>query len=203
MSVETKAREGRGRMSDCCGVERSGESCATVSSDKNAATRCLDCGVEGRPIERQTMLHHLKNEHLDRVNGEAYRFCPDPNCAVVYYSESGIRFTVDDLRDLVSAKTTGDKRPICYCFGFTEGDARKQIACDGTSTIPTQISQLIKAGMCACEVRNPAGVCCLGEVNGTVKRLSAGYKASVESALAPADDPVRIVQLEQTEYGRG
>jgi hypothetical protein len=105
------------------------------------------------------------------VNSEAYRFCPDPNCAVVYFSESGTRFTVDEVRELVSAKTTSDRRPICYCFGFTEGDAREEITRDGTSKIPSQISQLIKAGMCACEVRNPAGVCCLGEVNRTVKRL--------------------------------
>ena len=159
-------------MSNCCGEERSGESCATVLSDANAPTRCLDCGVEGRPVKRQTILHHVRHEHLARVNGEAYRFCPHPKCAVVYFSENGSRFTVQDLRELVSAKTTGDRRPICYCFGFTEGDAREEITRDGTSKIPSQISQLIKAGMCACEVRNPAGVCCLGEVNRTVKRLS-------------------------------
>jgi hypothetical protein len=158
-------------MSNCCGEERSGESCATVLSDKNAPTRCFDCGVEGRPVKRQTMLHHVRHEHLARVNSEAYRLCPDPNCAVVYFSESGTRFTVDEVRELISAKTTGDRRPVCYCFGFTEGDVREEITGEGTSKIPSQISQLIKAGMCACEVRNPAGVCCLGEVNRTVKRL--------------------------------
>ena len=161
---------------NCCSLERSGKSCATVLNNTNAATRCLDCGAEGRPVERQTMLHHVKHEHLARVNGEAYRFCPGPNCAVVYFGESGTRFTIDQVRELVSAKTTGDRRPICYCFGFTEGDVREDIAQNGTSMIPKQISQLIKAGMCACEVRNPAGVCCLGEVNLTVKRLS-GHKS--------------------------
>ena len=159
-------------MSNCCSEERSRESCAIVLSDKNAATRCLDCGAEGRPVEHQTILHHVKHEHFARVNGEVYRFCPAPNCAVVYFGESGTRFTIDEIRELVSTKATGDARPICYCFGFTEGDAREDLARNGTSSIPRQISELIKAGMCACEVRNPAGVCCLGEVNRTVKRLS-------------------------------
>jgi hypothetical protein len=36
--------------------------------------------------------------------------------------------------------------------------------------------------MCACEVRNPAGVCCLGEVNRTAKRLSSEYQAETEAA---------------------
>jgi len=57
------------------------------------------------------------------------------------------------------------------CFGFTEGDGRKEIERTGHSWIPQTISRLIKAGMCACEVRNPAGVCCLGEVKNTVKHL--------------------------------
>ncbi len=170
-------------MKNCCGEERSGESCAMFLSDKRAATRCVECGVEGRRVERQTILHHLKHEHLARLNGERYRFCPDANCAVVYFSENGVRFIVNEVREVVSAKTTGDRRPICYCFGFTEGDAREEIDRAGTSTIPKQISELIKAGMCACEVRNPAGMCCLGEVNRTVKRLSTQYKTSVESAL--------------------
>ncbi|MCA1604756.1 MAG: hypothetical protein LC775_04610, partial [Acidobacteria bacterium] len=89
----------------------------------------------------------------------------------VYYGDGGTRFTVHDLRELVTAKTKGDARPICYCFGFTEGDARREIELTGRSSIPTTISKLIKEGICACEVRNPAGVCCLGEVNRTMKRL--------------------------------
>ena len=164
-------------MSDCCRIEGPEESCAMVLSDKNAASCCVDCGAEGRPVERQTILHHVKHEYLDRVNDEAYRFCPDPSCDVVYYG--GTRFTVNDLRELVSAKTTGDARPICYCFGFTEGDARAEIKRTAHSAIPATISRLIKAGMCACEVRNPSGACCLGEVTRTVKRLSDEHETSM------------------------
>ena len=175
-------------MSDCCSVEQSGESCATILSDENAKSRCTGCGAEGRPVERQTILHHVKDEDLARVNGEAYRFCPDPNCAVVYFGEQRSRFTVLDLRELVSAKTTGDARPICYCFGFTEGDARGEIVRTGKSTIPATVSGLIKAGMCACEIRNPSGACCLGEVNRTVKRLLDEHKTSTKETPAPEHD---------------
>ena len=169
-------------MSDCCAVPGSTEACAIVvgEGNTNADSRCSTCEKEGRPVERQTVFHHVKHEQLDRVNGEAYRFCAEPNCPIVYYGDKGACFTVDDLRELVTTKTQGDKRPICYCFGFTEGDARDEIARTGTSTIPTTISRLIKSGMCACEVRNPEGVCCLGEVNRTVKRLSTEDKASVQ-----------------------
>lgn len=174
-------------MSDGCEIPESAANCAPALSDKDAATtsqvHCFNCGTEGEPVEKQTILHHLKHEQLGRVNGEAYRFCPDSDCEVVYYGDGGTRFTIDDLRELVTTKTTGDTRPICYCFGFTEGDARQEIELAGHSTIPTTISLLIKAHMCACEIRNPAGVCCLGQVNQTVKRLAEERNAVVE--LAP------------------
>ncbi|MFN2513773.1 MAG: hypothetical protein ABR568_20435, partial [Pyrinomonadaceae bacterium] len=145
-------------MSDCCNIQGS----SRALDDRNAGSRCIECGTEGRPVERQTILHHVKHDHLDRVNGEAYRFCSNRDCEVVYYGDGGTRFTVHDLRELVTAKTRGDARPICYCFGFTEGDARREIELTGPSSIPRTISKLIKEGMCACEVRNPEGVCCLG-----------------------------------------
>ena len=168
-------------MSNCCGREGEELVEATVTSDKSARSRCINCGTAGRSVERQTILHHVRHENLDRVvDSVAYRFCPDPNCTVVYFGDCGARLTVGDLRELVTAKIVGDKRPICYCFGFTEGDARQEIARTGTSTLSAQISRLIKAGMCACEVRNPSGECCLGQVKQTVKRLSEEHKASVE-----------------------
>jgi hypothetical protein len=160
-------------MSDCCIRNQRKEAVATVVSEQRGQqdSRCKACGTEGRPVLRQTVLHHVKHEHLSRVNGEAFRFCAEPNCDVVYYDDQQTHFTVAELRELVSAKTHGDNRPICYCFDFIEGDARKEIEYTGRTMIPLQISNLIKSGMCACEVRNPAGICCLGEVNRTVTRL--------------------------------
>lgn len=172
-------------MNDCCNIQQSPQ--GTVD-EKGARSQCSECGAEGRPVERQTILHHVKEGHLDRVGVEAYRFCSSQECNVVYYGNGGTRFTIDDLRELVTAKTGGDIRPICYCFGFTEGDARRQIEVTGSSSIPITISRLIKEGMCACEVRNPAGVCCLGEVNQIVKRISDDCEASKQSTAAPGHD---------------
>ena len=160
-------------MSNCSTVE-STESCELVVNEgrPTRSSQCVMCGNAGRPVERKMILHHVRNERLDRVNdNESYRFCPGPTCAIVYYGDAGTRFSVDDMRELVTSKASGDERPICYCFGFSEGDAHREIEVTGHSTIPARISKLIKAGMCACEVRNPAGVCCLGEVNHAVKRL--------------------------------
>ncbi len=78
---------------------------------------------------------------------------------------------IDDTRELVTSKTMGDARPLCYCFGFTEGFARREIARTGESSVSKQVSQFIKEKLCVCEIRNPSGACCLGEVNKAIKRL--------------------------------
>lgn len=175
-------------MSDCCSVQGQTHAPALIEERSATETRCKACGNAGRSIERKTVLHHVRHNLLDCVGDEAYRFCPDPNCSLVYYGDGGTRFTTDDLRELVSVKASGDERPLCYCFGYNEGDIREEIARTGNSSIPARISQLIKAGMCACEVRNPAGVCCLGQVNEAVKRLSVERRAAAASTLAPMHD---------------
>ncbi len=175
-------------MSDCCSAQAQTHASALIEEHSSTDTRCNACGNAGRNVERKTVLHHVRHDLLERVKNEAYRFCPDPNCSLVYYSDGGAHFSTDDLRELVTVKASGDKRPLCYCFGLNEGDARDEIARAGNSSIPAQISQLIKAGMCACETRNPAGVCCLGQVNKAVKRLSEEHKTAAESTHAPMHD---------------
>lgn len=147
---------------DCC----SNGAVATIET-----SACQICSEGGRIVAKQTVVHQVKSEKLSSVGDAEYRICGAPNCDVVYYSEDGNVFTIDDLREPVTSKTKGDDRPICYCFGFTEGNLRREIVIKGVTTIPTQITQLIKEKLCACEIRNPSGTCCLGEVNRTVQRI--------------------------------
>ena len=90
----------------------------------------------------------------------------------MYFEDQGTRcFTVDDLRTRVGLKATEDPIALCYCFGFDESHMREEISQTGETTIPATISRLIREGLCACDARNPSGMCCLGEVNKTAKVL--------------------------------
>ena len=169
-------------MSDCCGVPQQTGITTPGGKVTAEAARCAECGGEGRSVPRQTVLHHVRSEEHARVGDEAYRFCPSPNCPVIYYGD-GSRFTVEDVRELVTAKASGDERLLCYCFGFNEGQLREEIARTGKSTIPARISRYIKEGICACEVRNPSGACCLGQVNQTIKRLAEEHKTAVQPII--------------------
>ena len=67
----------------------------------------------------------------------------------------------------------GDEEPLCYCFGFTHGDVRRQVTESGTSDIPARIEAGIRARLCRCATLNPSGRCCLGEVKAAVAAAQA------------------------------
>ncbi len=54
--------------------------------------------------------------------------------------------------------------PLCYCFDLTRRSVADEIAGTGQSSAVAAITELIKAGQCACDVKNPSGQCCLGDV---------------------------------------
>lgn len=58
----------------------------------------------------------------------------------------------------------GEPAPVCYCFGYTRKVILDDIAISGYSTIESRIKEAIKKGACRCEVANPEGICCLGNV---------------------------------------
>ncbi len=76
----------------------------------------------------------------------------------------------EDVRVRVGIKETEDPIPVCYCFGWTREKIFNQIKEQGFSTAIQEISAKVKAGECACEINNPSGRCCLGEVNKVVKK---------------------------------
>ncbi|MDP3071111.1 MAG: hypothetical protein Q8N18_12535 [Opitutaceae bacterium] len=62
---------------------------------------------------------------------------------------------------------------MCYCFGFTPAMIREELAVTGKSTVIERIAAEMKADFCACEIRNPQGSCCLGNVKAAVKIATA------------------------------
>ena len=162
----------------CCSIETSisqsaseGEEFPREGSERRTQN-CSNCHGQGRPVSRTTMLLMLKPELLEQAMIGKYSFCSARDCPVVYFEERGSRrFTIDDLRVRVGLKAKEDPIPLCYCFGFDESHIRDEISRTGNSTIPERISRLIREGLCACEARNPLGMCCLGEVNKTANRL--------------------------------
>jgi hypothetical protein len=108
---------------------------------------------------------------LREVNDDAYRFCRTETCPVVYFGVGGNQvFTTSDVRERVYQKEPRDDDVlVCYCFNHTVGEILNAAPGERES-ITADINTGIQAGQCACDLRNPQGSCCLGNVRGLMKR---------------------------------
>lgn len=94
-----------------------------------------------------------------------------------FNNERASYFRKHDLSVRVGLKEVDDPIPICYCFGYTRRMILNEVAETGYSTAADRIKPEVRAGNCACEIKNPSGRCCLGEVAAIVKRrTSLGQK---------------------------
>lgn len=146
-------------MEDCCCPGEAG----TVPE------KCPECATIGKPVSTLTLKHMVKPEFLELADKPGFRFCKSPECEMVYFNPEGEHLGKADVRLRVGLKEKEDPLPLCYCFGFTEAMVREEIRETGHCTIPQRITTEIKAGRCACEIRNPQGSCCLSSVAAAVK----------------------------------
>lgn len=175
-------------MSDCCSLESPAEK-TVAETAKVGANTCPECGQPGKSVATKTLKHMVPPQHLGRVNQPGFRFCRSADCEVVYFHPAGECLRKPDLRVRVGLKETQDPVPICYCFGFTEAMAVEEIRTTGKCTIPQRITAEVKAGNCACEIRNPQGSCCLGNVNAAVGRLP---KSLPSESISLRTDPALV-----------
>jgi len=148
--------------------------CCQLDTPRSAGTgRCPACGEAGREVDRITVKALLRAEALARLTAPAHRFCPTASCPVVYFGD-GETFGRGEVAVPVFQKEAAGDRTLCYCFAISEGDLQREIAETGRTTAAQRIAGQVRAGRCACEVRNPQGSCCLGNVVAVGQALGRG-----------------------------
>jgi len=130
---------------------------------------CKKCGQKAKSVKPQTLLHMLKRPLLSEVKSDIYYFCESKDCPVVYFeNETGQYFFKDDIRIRVGLKESESPIQVCYCFDYSVESIEEEINRNGISTAAEDITGKVQAQLCACEVRNPAGRCCLGYVRNVI-----------------------------------
>lgn len=154
------------------------EACCEFHSPPAAPTNrplCSRCETPGKPVARITLGALLKPEARLRIPpGDKFGFCASPACEVVYFDPGGMVFTKPDLSVRVGIKEQEEPKPLCYCFGFTEAAIIEDVKRNGRPTIPDMIKAQVKVGNCYCEVTNPQGSCCLGNISRVIQWFAAG-----------------------------
>lgn len=142
-----------------------------VDQPVRALGSCSECGQKGKPVHGQTV-KALLAVSLRAVQDGEYVFCRTQSCPIVYFTPDGSQtFMTEHVRERVYQKEPDvDSVFVCYCFRHTVGEMR-EASSEARAAIVDDVNAGIQAGQCACDVRNPQGSCCLGNLRGLVKRL--------------------------------
>ncbi len=162
-------------MDDCCRVDQ---------LEAAAPGSCPECSQPGRSLDRITLRALLRPAALARLEGTSFRFCPTPECRVAYFGQAEI-FVREDVAVPVFQKEPAGDRIVCHCFGIRESEIREELEASGRSTASERVAALVHAGRCACELRNPQGTCCLGNLAAVTKALSAARRKPAAAVPAP------------------
>lgn len=161
--------------SDCCAAT----ACAVEQPTSIPIKPCPTCTKRGKKVGTETVKALLAGT-LHQVRPQRrYLFCATADCPTVYFADDGMQtFTEADLRERVHQKHLDDDDVfVCYCFRHTPGSLRAELLQTGQSTVVETVRQGTKTGQCACEIRNPQGSCCLGNVGAAVKRVQQELEA--------------------------
>lgn len=139
-------------------------------------THCPSCTQPGAPVDRITLKALLTGDGLRRGIPAQPRFCGTADCPIVYFDvDGGATFTEADLSVRVFAKHPNDANmPVCYCFNVNVG----AMISEGARELRESVAHEVHAQHCACEVKNPKGGCCLGDL----VRLERGRATEVAAS---------------------
>ncbi|MDZ4783269.1 MAG: (2Fe-2S)-binding protein [Planctomycetia bacterium] len=149
--------------------------CCNTRTDEDVCPRCRR---NAKAVEVVTLKSLLVPEAMKRLDPHAaYHFCRTVDCPVVYFNGTLV-FAKDEVTVRMLQKESTGPLPVCYCFGFTRESIADEMERTGTSTAVEQVTRYVKDGKCACELRNPQGSCCLGNVPQAVEqaRRAAGVQ---------------------------
>ena len=133
------------------------------SSILSPPDECPSCGGPGRAVSEATVFAHTGAENRPKARLSAWRFCRNRTCPVSYFAAS--EKSAVQLGALTSpfSKSSSPNRMLCFCFEHTAA----QIA--AAPSLQATIVAACRAGKAACELKNPEGRCCLGQVAAVIR----------------------------------
>lgn len=150
--------------------------CTPKNISDPSSNTCKVCGKQAKFVRKVTLYHMLKRPFLNEIQDTPYFHCETLECGVVYFSnQTGQYFAQDQIRVPVGSKQKGPEKQLCYCFDYTVKEIDEEIETIGKSSAVDDITAKVQAELCACEVKNPAGRCCLGQVRAAIKEGLANH----------------------------
>jgi len=139
--------------------EACGDSCCTPQP--KGKIECPSCHKKAKGVLGKTFTALVKDTTKAKFDCfDGFYYCKTPSCKTIYFRGASI-LTQDDITVTVGLKNGAKPATLCYCFEWTkEKDIKAKMENPG----------------CSCEVLNPSGGCCLGDVGKAIKEIEISPK---------------------------
>lgn len=149
------------------------DTCTTgcCTSQPKGKEACPLCGALAKGVLAKTVEHMLSDQAKLRLSClEGFYYCKTPSCEVIYFRDAEI-LTQKELEVTVGLKEGATPATVCYCFDWTIEKIQAELDATAKTTALEDIKAKMKNPGCSCEILNPGGGCCLGEVEKAIKEL--------------------------------
>ena len=149
--------------------ESNGHDCCTPQPKGKVA--CPKCTNKSKAVLAKTLKHLVRDETKVNISCyDGFYYCTTPSCEVVYFRENQI-LTQADISVVVGHKVGASPATVCYCFEWTKEKIKAELQENGVSSATADIKHKMETVGCSCEILNPSGGCCLGDVGKAVKTI--------------------------------
>lgn len=131
--------------------------CCTKEKTQNNSTskiKCPSCDNNCSLVNHKTILYQLKKPWLYDLSDKSFYYCSSTECNVVYFCEGNMTIGFDEL----IFQSESFKNTLCFCFNISKLDMQQQ------PNLKEFVLSQTKNGLCACEIKNPSGKCCLKNI---------------------------------------
>lgn len=150
-------------------IQNNEHNCCTPQPKGKVA--CPKCDEKAKGVLGKTLQHLLIEEAKENLSCfDGFYYCKTPSCEVVYFRDNEI-LTQKDMSVVVGLKKDANPATVCYCFLWTKEKITKEVGTKGNSSALDDIKHKMETIGCSCEILNPSGTCCLGDVAKAIKEV--------------------------------
>ncbi|PHR71083.1 MAG: hypothetical protein COA66_10200 [Arcobacter sp.] len=152
---------------NCC----SAESKPLFTMIKPNDNICPSCNQKAKTVPVSAVSHFVNDDvkkHISSLDG--FHFCNTPTCDVIYFKKGQI-LKQSDVKFSIGIKENSKPATVCFCFNWSKERIEDQIRDSGTTTALEEIKEKVKNKACNCEVQNPKGKCCMGDVKKAIEDI--------------------------------
>jgi hypothetical protein len=149
------------------------DECCCPAPEVATKVACPTCQKPAGRVDTATVKALLTPEALARLDLAAFHVCTNGECDTVYFSAGQAFHVVDVMVQPWQKQPVGD-RTYCYCFGENDAAMTAELESTGRIGAIERVRHHIAERRCACGIRNPRGVCCLGDLSVAVRNILEG-----------------------------